>query len=173
MRLSYLGTACWGSCWSLRKRKYHRCDREFVLLTKPKTRCYEVNRAMSHLPIGQTTKTKHWLVYTSTVPDRPWQDESMDFVLGLSKTEKYDSIFVVVNHFSKMTHFLPCSKTSDASKIAQIYFDGVVKLHVLSKIIMLDRDVKFMGYFWKTLWHKMVTKLKFSTVFHPQIDGQT
>ena len=90
-------------------------------------------------------------------------------MLELSKTiRKHDSIFVVVDRFSKMTHFLPCNKTSDASKIAQIYFDGVVKLHSLPKIIVSDRDVKFMSFFWKTLWHKMRTKLKFFTAFHPK-----
>jgi len=39
--------------------------------------------------------------------------------------------------------------------------------------LLSDRDVKFMSYFWKTLCHKMGTKLKFSTIFYPQIDSQT
>ena len=71
----------------------------------------------------------------------------MHFVLGLPKiVRKHDSI-LVVNDFSKMAHFLPYSKTSDASRIARIYFDEVVGLHELPKIIISDKDVKFTSYF--------------------------
>ena len=71
-----------------------------------------------------------------------------------------------------MAHFLPCSKTFDASKIAKLYFDEVVKLYGLPKTIVSDKDVRFMSYSWKTLWHLVGTKLKFSTAFHPQTNGQ-
>ena len=59
----------------------------------------------------------------------------MNFVLELPKTiRKHDFIFVVVDHFSKIAYFLQCN-TFDAFKIAQIYFNGVVKLHGLPKLL--------------------------------------
>ena len=72
-----------------------------------------------------------------------------------------------------MAHFIPCSRTSDAFRIARIFFDEVVHLHSLPKTIVSDQDVKFTSYFWKTLWHLMGTLLKFSIAYHPQSDGQT
>ena len=72
----------------------------------------------------------------------------MDFVLGLPCTfRRHDSILVVVDRFSKIAHFLPSSKTFDASKIAKLYCDEIVKLYGLPKTRVSDRDVHFMSYF--------------------------
>ena len=72
----------------------------------------------------------------------------MDIVLGLPKIlRKHDLILVVAYRFSKMAHFLRSSRTSDAFRIAKFFFDGVVKLHGLPKIIVFDRGVKFTNYF--------------------------
>ncbi|RDY05022.1 hypothetical protein CR513_11185, partial [Mucuna pruriens] len=59
-----------------------------------------------------------------------------------------------------------CPHVDDPCNIANLFFMEVVRLHGLLKTIVLDRDSKFLGHFWRSLWSKLGTKLLFSTTYH-------
>jgi hypothetical protein len=75
--------------------------------------------------------------------------------------------------FLNMSHFISCAKTYEASQITRLYFAEIVRLHGVPKTLTSDRNVKFVGHFWRTLWKRLGSKLHFSSAHHPQSDGQT
>ena len=86
---------------------------------------------------------------------------------------QHDSIMVVVDKLTKESHFISVKSTYKAEAIAKIFMREIFKLHGFPKEIISHRDTKFTSNFWKVLFADLGTKLKFSTAYHPQTDGQT
>nr|GFC68093.1 retrotransposable element Tf2 [Tanacetum cinerariifolium] len=108
------------------------------------------------------------------IPVWKWDEILMDFVTGLPRTQRrHDAIWVVVDHLTKSTHFLPICKDYSVSKLGETFQQEIVRLHGTPSAIISDRNPRFVSRFWKGLQKAWGTRLKFSTAFHPQTDSDT
>jgi len=108
------------------------------------------------------------------VPEWKWDSSSMDFVGALPKTLKgFDSIWVIVDRLMKSTHFIPIKASMFVARLAEIYIEHFVRLHDIPYSIVSNRDPRFSFMFWESLQAALGTKLRLSSAYHPQTDGQT
>nr|GEZ15452.1 DNA/RNA polymerase superfamily protein [Tanacetum cinerariifolium] len=138
----------------------------------------DVATFVSKCLIYQQVKIEHQrasgLLQQLDIPVWKWDEISMDFVTGLPQTQRrHDAIWVVVDRLTKSAHFLPIRKDYSIGRLAEIFQQEIIRLHGTPLTIVSDRDPRFASRFWKGLQKAWGTRLKFSTAFHPQIDGQS
>jgi hypothetical protein len=107
------------------------------------------------------------------VPSQVWADISIDFIEGLPKVAGKSVILTVVDRFSKYTHFIPLGHPYTAASVTQAFFDDIVLLHGFPSSIVTDRDPVFISNVWRNLFGLASVKLRMSTAFHTQTDGQS
>ncbi|WVZ76736.1 hypothetical protein U9M48_024681 [Paspalum notatum var. saurae] len=127
--------------------------------------------------VCQRNKTEHLhptsLLQPLDVPKSVWCDIAMDFVEGFLKVVSKSVISTVVDCFSKMAHFLPLGHPYTALSVAKVLFDGVIKLHGLPCSIVSDQDPVFTSVVWNELFSLADVKLRLSSAFRAQTDGQS
>jgi transposase InsO family protein len=72
-----------------------------------------------------------------------------------------------------MCHLIPTTTRSSAVETAQLFFQHIVRLHGIPRLLISDRDVRFTSRFWRELFRLLGTSINFSTSNHPETDGQT
>ena len=138
----------------------------------------EIAEFVSRCLVCQQVKAEHQrpagLLQPLPVPEWKWEHVTMDFVVGLPRTQRgADAIWVVVDRLTKSAHFLPVRVTDTPERLAAQYVDEIVRLHGVPVSIVSDRDPRFTSRFWQKLHSALGTRLSFSTAFHPQTDGQS
>ncbi|WVZ84376.1 hypothetical protein U9M48_031414 [Paspalum notatum var. saurae] len=143
---------------------------------------YGMNRAVAEYvavcDTCQRVKAEHQrpagLLQPLKIPEWKWEEISMDFIVGLPRTQKgYNSIWVIVDRLTKVAHFIPVNTTYSGARLAELYISRIVCLHGVPKRIISDRGSQFTSRFWEQLHDSLDSKLQFSTAYHPQTDGQT
>jgi hypothetical protein len=126
----------------------------------------------------QRVKAEHQrpvgLLQPMKISEWKWDEVGMDFIVGLPHTQRgYDYIWVIVDHLTKVAHFLPVKTKYRSAKLAELYMERIVCLHGVPKKIVSDRGTQFTSHYWQKLHELLGTKLNFSIAYHPQTDGQT
>jgi hypothetical protein len=82
------------------------------------------------------------------IPQWKWEEISMDLIVGLPTTQSgYDSIWVIVDGFSKVAHFIPVKTTYRGAKLAKLYITRIVCLHRVPKKIVSNSGTQFISRF--------------------------
>jgi hypothetical protein len=112
-------------------------------------------------------------LYPLPVPPKPWHTIGLDYLTHLLESNGFNSVLIVVEHLTRMAHFLPCTKTVNGEETATLFLQRVYRLHGLPRVRVGDRDPKFVSGFSQTLWRRLGTRLNMSSSRHLETDGLT
>lgn len=102
-----------------------------------------------------------------------WLGRASPWILSKDYHLLVNCVLVVVDQFSKYSHFIPLSHPFTALTVAKSSLHNVYRLHGLPTSIVSDRDRVFTSRFWQELFRLTGVTLKMSSTYHPQTDGQT
>lgn len=127
------------------------------------------SKARRHRPYGEMAALPQ--------PQGPWEQLTMDFITDLPPSRRgndiYDAVLVVVDRYTKMSLYLPCTKRCTSADLATLILDQVIARFGVPKGIVTDRGSVFTSEYWSELCFEAKVKRRLSTAFHPQTDGQT
>lgn len=132
--------------------------------------CYTCQRAKA------PRDREHGLLQPLPIPQKRWQDISMDFITGLPLSDMFDAICVFVDRLTKERHYVPCTAGEEGTSsetTADMLVKEVFRLHGLPASIISDRGPQFIADLWKAFCKRLGIEAKLSTAFHPETDGQT
>jgi hypothetical protein len=105
----------------------------------------EIAEYVAKCAICQQVKEEHQRLagelQSLPIPKWKWENITMYFVSGLSKSKKgHDAIWVIVDRLTKFSLFLPMKMRDSVEKLAQLYIKEVVRLHGVPVSIVSNRD---------------------------------
>ncbi len=118
------------------------------------------------------TKQQGWL-HPLPIPAYPMQHLCMDFKEFPPDKHGYDSILVFIDRLGKDSVTIPCHKTIDSRGLATLFVQWIYRFGHTPDSIVSDRGPQFVSSFWQEFCRIIGVKLKLSTAYHKETDGQT
>jgi transposase InsO family protein len=100
---------------------------------------------------------------------------NIDFITKLPASEdgRYDAVATIIDPLTKRARWIPVKEADlTAEKFATAFIASYVRSRGLPVSIVSDRDTRFTSAFWQSLCTQLGIKLRMSTAYHPQSDGQ-
>src|SRR5277367_5741646 len=97
----------------------------------------------------------------------------MDFYKLPKDRNGYDIVMILVDRFRKRSFTIPYHKTIDAKEVARLYIHYIYCIFGPPDTVVSNRGPQFISAFWNEFTYILGIKLKLSTAYHPQTDGQT
>jgi hypothetical protein len=142
-----------------------KMDQEIIEYVRSCLECQK-DKATRHKPYG--------LLSPLELPYAPWTSIAMDFITDLPLSEDCDQLWVIVDRFTKMAHFIPLKKEQKmAEHLVKIFACEIWRFHGIPTDIISDRDSRFTSTEWKQFLGILGVRPRMTTSFHPQTDGQT
>ena len=154
-------------------RTYQRLRQQFYRPSMIKTVREYVKKCDICQRAKHDTSSPSGLLQPLPIPDKVWEDISMDFIEGLPCSFGKDTIMVVVDRLSKFAHFTPLTHPFTAKLVTEKFVDSIVRLHGMPRSIVSDGDPIFISHLWQEFFKLSGSKLNLSSSYHPQTDGQT
>ena len=105
------------------------------------------------------------------IPNRPWQEISINIIGSLPKLNRIDAIVVIMDRFTKMIRLKVMTTNILSKGIVKIYRDDIWKLHGVPRKILSDRGPQFASNFMKEFTKVLETTRQLSTAYHPQTNS--
>jgi hypothetical protein len=131
------------SVWSKRGYGQHVIPNPYVQSYVKTCEACARGKPTQHLPYGELSPLP--------IPSGPWNSVSCDFITDLPEPNAFNLILVFIDCFTKMVHFVPCTKTTDAPAFAQMFLDNIIRAHGIPDFVVSNCGSIFTSHFWKAL----------------------
>ncbi|WVZ80533.1 hypothetical protein U9M48_028002 [Paspalum notatum var. saurae] len=150
-------------------------------INKKKKACFKLDEEgvlwfKNRLVVPKDMKLRKKILYeghTTLFTMHPGSNKILVDPYGMGDRQKgYDSIWVIIDRFTKSAHFIPVKTVYHAKTYAELFIARIVSLHGVPQTITSDRGSLFVSRFWGQLQTALGTNLIRSSAYHPQTRGQ-